>query len=116
VQTITPAPVATAAAGGNITVSGNVTISGNVTLSGNATITAGNGTKSTTTTPSNLPTAPASVDGGGNGPNGAPVPGATGAGGIYGPPDGYISKATALRDVALVVSIVAVVLGASMVL
>lgn len=55
---------------------------------------------------SNLPTAPTSVAGAnGGGPGGAPSPGASAAGGIYGPPDGYIAGAEALRSAAVLGSI-----------
>ncbi|KDQ63724.1 hypothetical protein JAAARDRAFT_44477 [Jaapia argillacea MUCL 33604] len=77
IYTITPSPTATT----------NGTSSGNSTASGG-----GNGTVSTTPTKP-LPTAPTDVNGGGNGPGGAPSPGQSAPGGIYGPPDGYIAAA-----------------------
>ncbi|KXN89996.1 hypothetical protein AN958_05001, partial [Leucoagaricus sp. SymC.cos] len=95
-QVLTPAPLPS----GNGT--GNGTVSGNNTLSAN-----------TTTTPRNLPTAPASVDGGG-GSNGAPLPGQTGNGGIYGPDDNYTAAATALKHNAFVVGFVGLALGGAM--
>lgn len=77
-------------------------------MSGNSTQSA-----STTTTPRNLPTAPANVDGGGA--NGAPSPGQTGVGGIYGPDDNYIAAATSLKRNAFVVGFVGVALGGALV-
>jgi len=110
VVTITPAanPSATPLPSGNITASGNSTL----THSGNSTASA-----SSTTTSSNLPTAPTNVNGGGDGPNGgAPSPGAKGAGGVYGPDDGYIAAANALKRNALLVSVAGVVVGGALVL
>ena len=51
---------------------------------------------STTSSVGPLPTAPTNVDPGGDAPGGAPHPGQSGPGGIYGPPDTYISPAIAL--------------------
>lgn len=81
---------------------------------GNSTTPAGNSTQSasSTTTHSNLPTAPTNVDGGGA--NGAPLPGQTGVGGIYGPDDKYIAAATSLKHNAYVVGFVGFVLGGAM--
>ncbi|KAF8168073.1 hypothetical protein B0H34DRAFT_684079 [Crassisporium funariophilum] len=59
---------------------------------------------STTVTRSNLPTAPANVDGGGQ--NGAPAPGAKGANGAFGPDDGYIAAAAALAQNAMLAGVV----------
>jgi hypothetical protein len=66
-------------------------------------------TKSTSTGP--LPTAPTGVNGGGDGAGGAPSPGATGNGGIYGPPDGYVSGVPSLQWNAMVVGIAGAVVG-----
>jgi len=65
--------------------------------SGNATST------SSSKVTSNLPTAATDVPGiNGGGPGGgAPSPGAAGQGGVYGPPDGYIAGAEALRGAAI---------------
>ena len=83
------------------------------TVTANAPAATGNNTNATTTSPTStgpLPTAPTNVDGGGAG--GAPSPGATGSGGIYGPPDGYVSGVPSLQWNAMVVSIVGAVVGA----
>jgi hypothetical protein len=94
--TLTPAP----------TQSGNST--GNSTSSN----TPSNSTSSSSTKTSPLPTAPTDVDGGGNGPGGAPSPGQSAPGGIYGPPDGYVSGVTRLQRNAVFVSLIGVVFGA----
>ncbi|KAI6005342.1 hypothetical protein F5J12DRAFT_836239 [Pisolithus orientalis] len=81
----------------------SLTSSGSASPTGNSTTASGSGSgnaTSTTVASSNLPTAPTSVagaNGGGSG-GGAPSPGASAAGGIYGPPDGYIAGAEALRS------------------
>ncbi len=87
--------------------------SGNTTVV-NGTASAGNSTQSTSTsiTPSNLPTAPTNVDGGGV--NGAPLPGKTSTGGIYGPDDNYVAAATSLKRNAYAVGVVGFVLGGAM--
>ncbi|KAJ3576666.1 hypothetical protein NP233_g286 [Leucocoprinus birnbaumii] len=90
-QILTPAPQP----------SGNGTISGNSTVSAN----------STSITPSNLPTAPTNINGGGSV---APSPGAAGVGGAYGPDDNYIAAATALKRNAFVVGFVGIALGGAM--
>ncbi|KAF8640876.1 hypothetical protein AX17_000524 [Amanita inopinata Kibby_2008] len=73
----------------------------------------GNATSSTTT--SNLPTAPTDVAGGGiNGA--APVPGATGANGAYGPPDGYTAGATALKINTLLVGLGGFAIGGALII
>lgn len=100
VFTITPSPTPSP-------IAGNHTISGNSTVSGNA----------TTTSP--LPTAPTNINGGGNGgPNGgAPLPGATGGGGgkVYGPGDGYVAAANALKRNIAVVGLVGCIVGGGLV-
>ncbi|EDR15603.1 uncharacterized protein LACBIDRAFT_291493 [Laccaria bicolor S238N-H82] len=91
-----------------------VVLSPNSTASSNSSASAtasGNATSSSrTTTSQNLPTAPTSIDGGGG--NGAPVPGATG--GAYGPGDGYIAAAIALKQNALAVGVAGFVLGGAL--
>ncbi|EGO29032.1 hypothetical protein SERLADRAFT_456355 [Serpula lacrymans var. lacrymans S7.9] len=101
-----------AAASPTVTSSGNNTSSGNSTNPTNST-TSGNSTSSVT--PSNLPTAASSVPGVNGGPNGAPSPGASAPGGIYGPPDGYIAAANALKRNAVVVSLLGVTIGTALV-
>ncbi|EFI28619.1 hypothetical protein CC1G_13645 [Coprinopsis cinerea okayama7 len=68
---------------------------------------------STRSTP--LPTAPEDVPRGG-GTNGAPVPGATGVGGAYGPDDDFIAGALSLKTSAFAVSVAGAAVGAGMVL
>ncbi|TFK57275.1 hypothetical protein OE88DRAFT_114594 [Heliocybe sulcata] len=108
----------TNAASGTSSGSAQPTASGNSTRSGNQTTAAASGTASgnVSTIPySMLPTAPTSVDGGGiNG--GAPSPGATGAGGIYGPDDGYISGVLGTHVNTVLLSLVGVVIGGAYVL
>jgi len=89
-------------------------VSGNSSSGGNSTSAAGNGTTTSTSSiiTSNLPTAASTVAGADGGPNGAPSPGATGSGGIYGPPDGYIAGAEALRSGSILGAIVFIVGGA----
>ena len=84
------------------------------TVAANAPAASGNNTNATTTSTSTgpLPTAPTDVNGGGNGAGGAPSPGATGDGGIYGPPDGYVSGVPSLQWNAMVVGIAGAVVGA----
>jgi hypothetical protein len=96
-QILTPAPQPS----GNGTV-GNGTVSGNNTVSANM-----------TTTPRNLPTAPANINGGGQ--DGAPSPGQAGVGGIYGPNDNYIAAATALKRNAFIIGFVGCVVGGALV-
>ncbi|KAA1468239.1 hypothetical protein DENSPDRAFT_384032 [Dentipellis sp. KUC8613] len=95
---ITPAPAPT----------GNSTNS----TTGNST-SAANSTSSKPTSTGPLPTAPTDVDGGGNGEHGAPVPGQSGANGVYGPGDGYTTNAAALpiEGKAILVSIAGMILG-----
>lgn len=91
-----------------IVLSPNSTASSNSSASATA---SGNATSSSrTTTSQNLPTAATTIDGGGG--NGAPVPGATG--GAYGPGDGYIAAAIALKQNALVVGVAGFVLGGAL--
>ncbi|KAF9241355.1 hypothetical protein BU15DRAFT_73482 [Melanogaster broomeanus] len=98
------------------TASGNATVS---SISGSASISGGSsGNATSTTTPASpLPTAATSVPGvDGDGPNGgAPSPGASADGGIYGPPDGYIAAAEALRSVGML-GVVGVAVGGALVL
>ncbi|KAF9229315.1 hypothetical protein BS17DRAFT_771292 [Gyrodon lividus] len=98
---ITPAPSASqsGSASGNASTTGSGSISGSASISGSSSTNA----TSTSIVSSNLPTAATSVPGAnGGGPNGgAPSPGASASGGIYGPPDGYISGAEALRSAAM---------------
>ena len=57
------------------------------------------------------------IDGGGDGPGGnAPAPGQSAPGGIYGPPDNYISFALALPVRSILASVAAVALGGMLVL
>ncbi|KAI6047614.1 hypothetical protein EDC04DRAFT_6021 [Pisolithus marmoratus] len=88
---ITIGPTTGSGSGSSASPTGNSTTAGG-SGSGNAT--------STTVASSNLPTAATAVSGAnGGGPGGsAPSPGASAAGGIYGPPDGYIAGAEALRS------------------
>ncbi|EIW86681.1 hypothetical protein CONPUDRAFT_134072 [Coniophora puteana RWD-64-598 SS2] len=76
------------------------------------------GGNSTSSTPTTLPTAASTVAGAnGDGPNGgAPSPGASGAGGIYGPPDGYIAGASTLQINGLIIGLAGVAAGASLIL
>jgi len=77
-----------------------------------AAVTGGNITSSsTTTTPVILPTAPTNINGGGGAGGGAPYPGETGAGGQYGPNDGYIAAAASLKRNTLFVGLGVVVGG-----
>lgn len=99
-EIFTPAPQPS----GNGTV-GNGTV-GNGTVSGNSTVSA-----NTTSTPRNLPTAPADVNGGGAV---APSPGQSSTGGIFGPDDNYIAAATALKRGTLVVGFIGFALGGAM--
>jgi hypothetical protein len=69
---------------------------------------------STSTTP--LSTAPDDVTIGGGGPSGAPVPGQTGGGGIYGPDDGYTSSVMGLTYNMFLGSLTALVAGGLLVL
>ncbi|KAH7883616.1 hypothetical protein F5I97DRAFT_1929873 [Phlebopus sp. FC_14] len=92
--TIGPTPSQTGSAGGSSSI-----ISSGSASNASATTASGGNSTSTSVAPSNLPTAPTSVAGAdGGGPNGAPSPGASAAGGIYGPPDGYIAGAEAVRS------------------
>ncbi|KAI9455861.1 hypothetical protein F5148DRAFT_1225368 [Russula earlei] len=80
---------------------------------GNATnSTSSNSTSTQPTSTGPLPTAPTDVNGGGNAPGGAPSPGQSGQGGIYGPNDGYVSGVPSLQWNALVISIAGVIIGA----
>ncbi|TDL28451.1 hypothetical protein BD410DRAFT_223482 [Rickenella mellea] len=103
---ITPAPAAT----GNSSGTGNNTASTNGTAAGNATA------SPSTSTPSNFPTAPANVDGGGNGPNGAPSPGASSPNGVYGPPDSFTAAAMMLRANAALLGAIGMAIGGWLVL
>ncbi|THH15966.1 hypothetical protein EW146_g4590 [Bondarzewia mesenterica] len=99
--TITPTTSASSAsASGNSSASASRSASGNSTASSTG---SSNSTRSSSTSTGPLPTAPTSVDGGGNGADGAPSPGATAAGGIYGPGDGYISGAMPMQRNAVLV-------------
>lgn len=69
-------------------------------------------TTSRTTSASPLPTANSDVDGGGNGPGGAPSPGASAAGGVKGPPDDYVASALAIGTSVFSVTVVALSAGA----
>ncbi|KAG5726135.1 hypothetical protein E4T56_gene2508 [Termitomyces sp. T112] len=102
----------TQSASPNNTVSGNSTVSGNTTTSGNST-TSQNAT-STSTSSINLPTAPTTVAVGG-GPNGAPLPGASG--GAFGPDDKFTAAASTIaRNTMLIGAGGLVLTGALMVL
>ena len=60
-------------------------------------------------------TAPASIDGGGTAlRGGAPVPGATAPGGVYGPDDDYIAAALAHHANLMFVGITGVAAGAAL--
>ncbi|KAG2159891.1 uncharacterized protein EDB93DRAFT_25000 [Suillus bovinus] len=102
VFTITPAPTASA----------SVSVSGN----SSSAITSGSNNGTTTSiASSNLPTAASTIAGADGGPNGAPSPGASASGGIYGPPDGYIAGAQALRG-AKILGAVGLFVGGALVL
>ncbi|KAI9572944.1 hypothetical protein HD554DRAFT_2167946 [Boletus coccyginus] len=98
--TITAAPSSASQSGsasGSGSATGSANITGSASATGNATATA-NATSTTI-----LPTAPSTVAGAdGGGPNGAPSPGTSASGGIYGPPDGYIASAEALRSAGMI--------------
>ncbi|KAI0283296.1 hypothetical protein BGY98DRAFT_951671, partial [Russula aff. rugulosa BPL654] len=102
---LTAIPVTLTLTANSPNATGNSTNSNSTSSNSNST-----STNSTSTGP--LPTAPTDVNGGGNGPNGAPSPGQTGTGGVYGPPDGYVSGVSSLQWNAMVVGIA----GAIMVL
>ncbi|KAJ2920331.1 hypothetical protein MD484_g204, partial [Candolleomyces efflorescens] len=70
--------------------------------------------RSTSTRP--LSTAPTGVDGGGGGVDGAPLPGATGQNGVYGPDDNYIAAAGSLQKNGLLVGLVGAAVGAALTL
>ena len=79
-----------------------------------------NPTNNTSTTSSSstrpLSTAPNDVTAGGGGPNGAPLPGQTGSGGIYGPDDNYTSSVMGLTANMFLGYLVALVGGGLLVL
>ncbi|EMD42030.1 hypothetical protein CERSUDRAFT_110569 [Gelatoporia subvermispora B] len=83
--------------------------------------TAGNGTSGSSnsaSSSSSLPpasTAPANIDGGGNGPNGAPSPGASAPHGIFGPNDSYTAGALSLHVNAFFATIAGVAIGSTLV-
>ncbi|RDB28812.1 hypothetical protein Hypma_015494 [Hypsizygus marmoreus] len=112
ISTVTSAIVTVITQTANPSPSSNSTASGNNTASSTS---AGNSSASatTTTTPKNLPTAATTINGGG-GSNGAPLPGATGAGGAYGPDDGYIAAASSLRRNTALVGLGGLVVGAAL--
>ncbi|RDX55884.1 hypothetical protein OH76DRAFT_1477589 [Lentinus brumalis] len=71
------------------------------------------------TSTSSLPpptTAPVSIDGGASIAGGAPSPGASGAGGVFGPDDGYTAAALAQHANLVLVAFTGVVAGAALVL
>ncbi|KIJ68420.1 hypothetical protein HYDPIDRAFT_24702 [Hydnomerulius pinastri MD-312] len=105
-----PAPSGTGSGSNSGTASG-----GNSSGASNASGGSGGNATSTSTTPANLPTAASAVPGADGGPNGAPSPGASAPGGIYGPPDGYIAGAEALRSAGMV-SFVACAVGGALLL
>lgn len=63
-----------------------------------------------------LSTAPGDVTIGGGGPSGAPVPGQSGGGGIYGPDDGYTSSVMGLTANMFLGFLTALVAGGLLVL
>lgn len=71
-------------------------------------------TKSSSTVP--LSTAPSDVSVGGGGPSGAPMPGQSGGGGIYGPNDNYTSSVMALTANMFLGSLIALIAGGILVL
>lgn len=77
-----------------------------------------NNTSTTSTSSSTRPlsTAPNDVTVGGGGPSGAPVPGQSGGGGIYGPDDGYTSSVMGLTANIFLGCLVALVGGCLLVL
>ena len=77
-----------------------------------------NSTNKTTTSSSTRPlsTAPDDATAGGGGPSGAPVPGQSGGGGIYGPDDGYTSSVVGLGANMFLGSLTALVAGGLLVL
>ncbi|KAH7915785.1 hypothetical protein BJ138DRAFT_1109312 [Hygrophoropsis aurantiaca] len=108
--TVVQATVITLAAAAASSSSASASGSNSASQSG----TSGNATSSAGPS-SSLPAAPSSVAGGdGSGPNGAPSPGASAPGGIYGPPDGYISAASALRKTSMIVGLVGAVVGGAL--
>jgi hypothetical protein len=85
-----------------------------VTAVSNAASSSGNATSGSTAQPTStgpLPTAPTNVNGGGNENGGAPSPGQSGSGGIYGPPDGYVSGVAPLQRNTMIVSVAGVFIG-----
>ncbi|KAG1870063.1 hypothetical protein F4604DRAFT_2018819 [Suillus subluteus] len=98
-----------------VTITPTPTGSATVSASGNSSSTITSGANNGTTTSiasSNLPTAASTVAGADGGPNGAPSPGASASGGIYGPPDGYIAGAETLRSGNVLGAVVLFVGGA----
>lgn len=77
-----------------------------------------NNTSITSTSSSTRPlsTAPDDVTVGGGGANGAPMPGQTGSGGIYGPDDSYTSSVVGLTANMFLGSLVALIGGGLLVL
>lgn len=56
------------------------------------------------------------MDGGGDGPGGAPSPGASGQGGIFGPDDGFTAAAIAIQANAALIGTLGMVAGGLLVL
>lgn len=77
-----------------------------------------NNTSTTSTSSSTRPlsTAPDDVTIGGGGPSGAPMPGQSDSGGIYGPDDGYTSSVTGLTANMFMGSLAALIAGGLLVL
>ncbi|KAF8324648.1 hypothetical protein F5887DRAFT_943452 [Amanita rubescens] len=89
------------------------TPTGNSTSNNNSTSIASVSQNATTSATSTLPTAPTTVTGGGISGM-APIPGETG--GQFGPPDGYIAAATALRRNALLVGLGGCIIGGALII
>jgi len=84
--------------------------------SGNNTNPTNNSTSTTSSSTRPLSTAPNDATAGGGGPNGAPMPGQSGGGGVYGPDDGYISSVMGLTANMFLGSLAALVAGGLLVL
>jgi hypothetical protein len=110
--------VSTAANGQQTTIVSSILtiVTQNAQPSGNNTNT--NNTRTSTKTSSTPPlsTAPSDVTVDGGGPSGAPVPGQSGGGGIYGPNDNYTSSVMALTANTLLGSLIALIAGGILVL
>jgi len=84
----------------------------NGTSNGNNTVSAAPTTSSSTAP---LPTAATSIYGGGDAPGGAPSPGASAPGGVFGPPDSYTSSVSPMQLNSILFVVAGVVVGGVMV-